>query len=156
MIQRIQSLYLFLAGLFYSFMLLFPFFTRYDVEAGSSVKLYVHQLVLRSGDITTSEWQLITLILAILLIGGAWATIFFFKNRMLQYKLTRFFLLLGTGLIVALLFTWDNVSETYSELPGSSFSWAAGLPLITLLLFYLANKAILRDEKSIRSASRLR
>ena len=81
--------------------------------------------------------------------------IFLFKRRMLQVRITIFagFLLLGYCLVYGLF-----VYRFLGRFDGSQFifSWATSLPVIAMILDYLAFRGIMKDEMLIRTLDRLR
>jgi len=159
MIQRIQSLYLFLAAILY--VLLF-FFSMYEVVSSSPdqmIQLFLHKIVSIKDDASISvSMQYLPMIIGLLIIIFSLINIVLFKNRMLQSKICQFLLLLGTGLIVTLFFSLENVSNLAEN--KSSLVSAYKLPIIftalPLIFYFLANKGIIKDEKMINSANRLR
>lgn len=84
------------------------------------------------------------------------AAIFLFKNRPLQARLAGVSALSGVLLLALVAFT---TKSTFDQAPaGSSVQFAAGLalPLIALVLNWLATRAIRKDEALVRSMDRLR
>ena len=135
MIQRIQSIFLFLvamvAGVFSNLFDLWRVGTEW-MQANDYKLIYA--LFISSG------------ILALL-------TIFFFKNRkrkMLFNIINIFMNIVLVGLLVYRLFT----------LPGDGFESEKGiglfLPLLSIVLLWLANRSIVKDEKLVKSVDRIR
>lgn len=99
-----------------------------------------------------SSWGMFALLLfsAIVALG----TIFLFRNRVLQIRMTIFnsLLLLGYYLaFVAFLFVFRSRLDASFHL-----SWGLCLPFVSLVLNYLAIRAIGKDEVLVRAADRLR
>jgi hypothetical protein len=162
MIQRIQTVFLFLAFLATVAIFFFPLAGIYgDLDA---YKLFIYGFVnLVPGEaslfsfMTTFPLLLLNLLVAVLSV----ICIFLYKNRVRQAKLVRLAVLLEIILIVLVLFVYANIIEknlhvspvyidTERIINGIYF------PLITLVFLVLANWGILRDEKLVRSADRLR
>jgi hypothetical protein len=150
MIQRIQTVYLLgVAGLLIVSMCLpLGYFTAVVGETYTFTPLGI-----RTGDDFQSSWGLFCLLLLSSIV--ALATVLLYKRRMLQVRMTIFNSLLLIGFYVAfiafyLVFRGDN--------PGVSFRihWALCLPLVSIILNYLAICAIYRDEVIVRAADRLR
>jgi hypothetical protein len=149
MIQRIQTVYLLgVAGLLIVSMCL-PL--GYFTAAGGEYPFT--PLGIRAGDDFHSSWGLFCLLLLSSMV--ATATIFLYKRRILQVRMTIFNTLLLIGFYVAslafyLVFKGDD--------PEMSFRihWALCLPLVSVILNYLAIRAIYRDEVMVRAADRLR
>lgn len=150
MIQRIQTVYLLLTtGLLIASMCL-PMGTFIGMDALSTYTL--KPLGLEYNGELYSTWAMFgILLLATIVIVG---TIFLFKNRMLQIRMTIFssILLIGYYLtFLAFMFVLkDELNATFR------ISWALCLPLVSIIFNYLAIRAIGRDEVMVKAADRLR
>lgn len=152
MIQRIQSLYLLLATIFMSLTLFMPIATF--VFDGQTYELTA--FALSCGEQSESTlWMGIMLVLSTLL---PFVTIFLFKRRTLQIRLcaVEIILLLGSLVFIGLYY-WltTRIFEGFS-LEHRQFGWAAPMPIISLVLSYLASRAIFKDEVLVRSLDRIR
>lgn len=99
-----------------------------------------------------SSWGMFAILLlsAIVALG----TIFLFRNRILQIRMTIFNSLLLVGYylaFVAFLFVFRSRLDASFHL-----SWGLCLPFVSLVLNYLAIRAIGKDEVLVRAADRLR
>jgi len=86
-------------------------------------------------------------------------TIFLYKNRKLQITLSKLNLLLYLGVIFVVFYTGDNALNHIRTLglEGElSYKLGAVLPLISVILIFLASRAIKKDEDLVRSADRIR
>jgi hypothetical protein len=84
----------------------------------------------------------------------AFITIFLFKNRKLQFVLNRFNILLNLillGIFVYRILTLSGGIDKVSE-KGIGVI----LPIISIVLLVLANRAIKKDEDLVKSVDRLR
>lgn len=146
MIQRIQSLYLFVATLLMSLTLFLPIATiSYD---GQTYNLTAF------GSLQTI-WIGILLSLTVVV---PLVTIFLFKHRTLQIRLcaVEMVLLLGS-LVLYGLYYWITVKSFENfTLEHLQFGWAAPMPIVALILTYLASRAIFKDEMLVRSLDRIR
>lgn len=139
MIQRIQSVWLLLAAIFAFLGFKFSFYSGAFVETGIP-ETYVKV----TG--TTS----IPLIIGTTAVGVlALITIFLYKNRPLQLKLS----IAGIALQAILLFLYYN--ETSNFVRGT-FSLTAIMQALVPFFFLLAAKGISNDEKIIKESNRLR
>ena len=144
MIQRIQSLYLLLAALVSGGLI----FILYLWTNQSGNDIYAINSIGEDNLLLKS-----TGILFILSSVLSFISIFLFKNRKTQIVINRlnivlnFFLL---GIIVYLLLTLSGEAVVSKKGIGSF------LPLIVILFLVLANKAIIKDEKLVKSVDRLR
>lgn len=150
MIQRIQSVYLFLAALAVAVMFFFPIASFYGDNIYFNLKLGGI-----SDDTFVSINTIPLIVMALVLILMPVISIFLYKNRLLQIRITRFGILLDLSFIIVLYFGYidtvvkkANVTEEYGT--GVYF------PLIALVMMILANRAIKADEKKVRAADRLR
>ncbi|KAA6338923.1 hypothetical protein EZS27_013106 [termite gut metagenome] len=151
MIQRIQSIYLLIVtGLLIAgiCMPLGYFYTENGVEA------YIFKaLGVNMGDSLYSTWGLFVIIL--LCSGIAFATIFFFKKRMLQIRMTVFNSVLLVGYYLAVVAFYFILKDRL-EITSFRISWALCFPAIAIILNYLAIRAIGRDEVTVKATDRLR
>ena len=155
MIQRIQSIWLFLATLVLILMMFLPLVTK--VVDGSEWIIYTsgshHILTGKSGTGLRAEVFLPLLITNIVLIILCFVNIFFFKRRTLQKRLAVFTILAIIGFAF-----WCSVyaKELPGGIEGASFGVGAYLPAVAILFIVLAIFGINKDERLIRSAERLR
>lgn len=78
-------------------------------------------------------------------------TIFVYNNRKMQAKFCLFNMLL--------LVCWYILYFVIAHLDASGetgLSWYVSLPGVSLVLYYLARRAIISDEKLVRAADRIR
>lgn len=144
MIQRIQSIYLLLVALVSGGLIFI--FSLWINQSGEEIYAYNiigdDNLFLRSIGILFFVSSILSII-----------SIFLYKNRNNQIVINRlnivlnFFLL---GIIVYLLLTLSGEALVSKKGIGSFF------PLVAILFLVLANKAILKDEKLVKSVDRLR
>ena len=151
MIQRIQSVYLLLVTVALVTALCMP--AGY-FAGGSEAEVYPFKpagVMLADGNVQ-STWGLF----GILLLGAiiACCTIFLFRNRKLQMRMTIFNSLLLVGYYIAFAVFAYMLGE------GTSFTfqigWALCLPLAAIILNYLAYRGIHKDDKMVKEAYRLR
>ncbi len=143
MIQRIQTIFLFLAAAASFAGLALPFATTGQPVAAS--RLFDDQtFTLMDNEI---------LLAAFLLAGAIWLIdIFLFRNRPLQIRLAYIgilVLLFGIGLGASFFFRDPAVERAQVAI-------GVGLPIVALIAAILARNAIRKDEKLVRSADRLR
>ena len=138
MIQRVQTVYLMLSIVFLGIFLAVPSF--FEVVEGEIVPF-----------VASENMEL--LLLAGLPVVLALASIFLFKNRALQIKLGGAALLMTLAVIALVGYYFYTSMQTAQEV-GIAFGLI--LPPISLILIYLAIRAIKKDEKLVRSADRFR
>jgi len=83
--------------------------------------------------------------------------IFLYKNRVLQMKIVRLTILLNIVIIGLIFLVYAKIIET-NLLTSPDYLDEAGIyfTLISLVFLILANRSIMKDEKLVRSADRLR
>jgi hypothetical protein len=138
MIQRIQSVYLLLSSLFFTFFLLFPVF-KVTTEAGVIAEKAMENTYF--------------FVLAVILVVGCLGNVFLYKNRVLQKNVG--WLLFVLNLFLAGIMGYHFYLEQRAE-NMVSISFGAIFPIITLVLILLAIYNINKDEKLVRSLDRLR
>ncbi|WP_440067746.1 DUF4293 domain-containing protein [Tenacibaculum discolor] len=144
MIQRIQSIYLLVAGIISGGLtFLFSLWSN-------SLTNTIYILDLFSGNsILEKSIPVLFFISALVSI----VTIFLFKNRQLQFVLNRLNILINLFLLGVLIY----LSQTLSgEASVSEKGIGMFFPIIVVLLLVLANRAIKKDEDLVKSVDRLR
>lgn len=147
MIQRIQTIYLLIAtGVLIAAMCL---------PLGFFADAAGEQAFLARGVQLQGTWHSTWGLLSILMLNAlvAFATIFLYKNRVLQIRFTTFNTLLLIGFYLAWgAFCWVLQTDGVHFRIG----WALCLPLVAIILNLLAIRAIGRDEVMVKAADRLR
>jgi len=136
MIQRIQTIYLLLVALF--MIALFVWFPQFSTLEG--------EVILQKMDLLVIIPIFASVLLAII-------SIFKYNNRQTQFVLNRLnslviFILLGVFVYVPLSIS----GETQVSEKGIGLFF----PIISIVFLVLANKAIKKDERLVKSVDRLR
>jgi len=155
MIQRIQSIYLFLTTVM-SFLFLKGGILRFINETGDTIKL-TFSGVARSSAGNASELIHNSLPVSILIIVIAvlsLITIFLFKKRNIQMMLAMLLIGFVTAFIIACgYYYWLIITKYDGELvPGVKMI----LPVIMQILSVLAYRGIKKDDRLVKSYDRLR
>ncbi len=154
MIQRIQSVYLFLATSLYFIMLTSPLA---QIQLPHDIFLLFHhnQITALGGETfqPVSVWPVTILIVAIMLTGLV--DIFLFKKRTLQMRLCVFNILLMFGL-VGLIYFYTKYTINRFDGVNWVFLWPIVVPFISIILTYLALKGIQKDDALVKSYERIR
>ena len=142
MLQRIQTLWTFLAVACAVLTLKFSFFSGNKPPDAAATKMF-HSVT------ATSSVFLLVLTVAIIVTGLV--NIFNYKNRRLQVRITLLLILLSLVNIVLYYL------ETKKFLPAEgTFDLTAVLALAIPVFLVLAARGIIKDEKLVKSADRLR
>lgn len=156
MIQRVQSVWLFLAALVLTCMLFLPLLTT-SVD-GSEFSLYSNGLYkqkLNAGkSILTKTGDFMPLAVTnVAAITVSLLTIFLFRNRTLQKRL-----ILASILLIVALYVLVYINLQYIPGDTAQFKFGLGifLPPLAIIFCALAFRGIRKDEQLLRSADRLR
>ena len=136
MIQRIQSLWLLLASAAAFASYKFPYYSGTNAKSIPDYQL------------NASENFLLIVTTAIVAVLALFV-IFIFKNRTLQLRLS----LLGILLEALVLYFYYRELNTFST---GTLSLTSMLQTIIIIAFFLAARAINKDEKMIKESDRLR
>lgn len=139
MIQRIQSIYLLLSSVFTSLLFMFPIASAEKTADGA----------FQDGVLDVND-NGVLFGLAIAVAALTFLSIFLFKNRILQMNLGKLNMLLAVGLLGFAIYL----------LTTAGVAWGLGIglfvPLLSLILVVMANRAIGQDEALVKSADRIR
>ncbi|MBE6335216.1 MAG: DUF4293 family protein [Lentimicrobiaceae bacterium] len=155
MIQRIQTVFLFFAAIFAGLMFLCPIAAvDYGTEQMLLTILGVENQL--DAEYFSGIYTLPLLILTILTIIVPIFTVFKFKNRQLQIKLSSLNVFLN-AIICGLIFLYysSNMQKTIAS-DVISYSFGTYIPLINMILSVMAMRWIKKDIDLIRSIDRLR
>jgi Na+-transporting NADH:ubiquinone oxidoreductase subunit NqrB len=143
MIQRIQSLLLLFSTLLSALLLYLPVYELISVPDNVSV---------------VTRFTIMSSALLVILNGGigilSFFAIFLYRTRNIQIRMCNLALLLSCVLIGLLFFVADTMSTSMNQ--KIHYLYGSYIPLIQVLIIFLATRAIKRDENLIRSADRLR
>ncbi len=145
MIQRIQSVYLFLSSLALGGLHFLPLGAGNKTETGilSDSIFNIHDNALLLGA---------TILAAIIL----FVSIFLFKNRKTQSLVVNggiFFVGTIMGLLAVAYF---QNKEVLSATNDFAFSFGIGLPIVALIFAFLGRAGITKDDQIVKSMDRLR
>ncbi|MCB0400964.1 MAG: DUF4293 domain-containing protein [Flavobacteriales bacterium] len=157
MLQRIQSLYLALVVILGVLLLFLPVLSftanehHYVMNAYKTLQL--DSLEVLSKNMGVGAIQGLVILISVIVI-------FLFKNRGLQMKVAKLNILLLALQIAAIVMYSDVVRKSIPDQDPADvavhFEFACTIPLISLILTYLAVRAIKKDDDLVRSADRLR
>lgn len=145
MIQRIQTVYLLLAA-----------------AAGAApwfFNLWRARLVNNTYSYFSGQSSYLYFVLMMVIIVLALVSIFLFKRRRLQLRLTILNILLSVGLIALQYYLIEGEKKRLTDtavLDSSTYLPAAFLPVLIVVLLFLAARGIYKDERLVKSLNRLR
>jgi hypothetical protein len=141
MIQRIQSIWLFLAATFVLLSLKLSFYAGNMLSAGDQIEKTYQEV--------NGMYNLANNILTIAIGVIALITIFLYSNRKLQMRL----IYLGIALELLLMVNYEMIIKKFSE---GNYTISSFLQLAVMICFILALRGIRKDNKIIAESDRLR
>ena len=150
MLQRIQSVYLILAAAAMLISVTVPLATFYfntEAVVFDAMGIYLN------GELTDSTWGLFAIGLFSSVV--ALITIFLYKSRLLQIRLSIFNIVLMIGFYLYFAFIIYKVYPVES-LEFSKVGFGIIMPIISIILTILAIRKIGADEALVQSLNRLR
>ncbi len=163
MIQRIQSVLLFLVGCIMIACIFLNGWQKVSPDLNEKAVLSSTTLThsLRAPDGSTADilyqqntWYIAALFGVAALI--AFFSIFQFKNRLLQMKIGSLNTLLIAGGVAAIIILSRTGENLFNPTLTGSYGPAFYLGIVALILNIASNRFILRDEKLVRSVDRIR
>lgn len=145
MIQRIQTVYLLLAAI-----------------AGSTTwffNLWRAKLVNNTYDYFSGQSSYLYFVLMMVVVALALVCIFLFKKRPLQFKLTVLNVFLSIGVVALQYIKIKAEAQQLQDahmLQSSTYLPAAFLPVLIVVLLFLAARGIYKDHRLVKSLDRLR
>ena len=152
MLQRVQTIYLLLASICVLLMYSFSFA---QIDAITAQYTFDHNgLMVNGKNVVDIPYHVVIGVLA----AFSFLTIFLYKKRPLQLKMSRLNFLLHLILVVSMFFASDNALEEVPNASAATISYGVGfyLPVAAVAFLLLANRSIKQDEDLIRSLNRLR
>ena len=157
MIQRIQSVYLLMAGLVLVFSFCTPqiIFSRADGVVATMYAVGIESISSSLGPVganISTPWGVTCLMgVACLMSLGS---IFLFKNRSRQIKVTNWLLVVVLFIYIAeLVYAFAFNAHHETSMRGT---WGIVLPFAAYVFVWLARRGIRKDEALVRAADRIR
>ena len=149
MIQRIQSVYLLIVAILSVIVMSNPIGSF--IAADNSILEFTNlSLIDQSGVEDYKPWALFAILMISAIISLI--TIFLYRKRMLQIRLTLFNIILAIGYYVTLVTFVFMLKGESTFVP----SWMVCIPFVGIVLDWLAIRAIGKDEMLVKAYERLR
>ena len=143
---------MFLALIIMGLMFFFPVIRFIDPESNTYELIYLGVVNIESGSYIVKAIPLVILLVIIVLL--LIITIFSYKNRILQMRLSVFNILLMLG-SVGLIYFYSL--QAHGKIDGEIFYlYPAIFPVVSAILAFLALKGVKKDEELVRSYDRIR
>ncbi|HCN83256.1 MAG TPA: DUF4293 domain-containing protein [Sphingobacteriaceae bacterium] len=155
MLQRIQTVWLFLATVCLFSLFLFPYVQLLDLGGTAKVIKVTGVYESINGQVVQTEAFLRLTISTVIIALVPFVIVFYYQNRKRQMAL-------GYAAILAVVIYSFALANTARKIIGDTqlkldnYSIGALLPSLAIFFIVLAVRGIRRDEKLIRSADRLR
>ena len=147
MIQRIQSVWLFLASMI-SGLLFLPSIILYEWG--------IPGLPVRVQTLSTTRYYPLMLLAAVMVLLPLIA-VFFFRNRPRQRGMAVLSMLSCLAFLVVLFLKISNINNNTASIMGQHYGILGALaPVVSMVFLILAIRGIKKDEKILRSLDRLR
>jgi glucan phosphoethanolaminetransferase (alkaline phosphatase superfamily) len=157
MIQRIQTVFLFLSIVAVVAMLFAPLWTKTNLQTGDLAQLTPTALTYtRQTAVVSQQSTIYIAVLAFVSITFAFLSIFTYKNRMRQVLYNLLNILVLIAILGCLIYFSAKGEKFFSEPAQGNFGLGYFMPAIAVLMNSLANRFIRRDEKLVKSVDRLR
>ena len=158
MIQRIQSVFLFIVGVCMICTFFFPVLKKSNNQG--SIELTYIEMTYTAKDKASSPKKTKTFYMGILAALAAVISLFSvskFKNRLLQMKLGLLNSLVMCGILgCTMYFISQGEKMIGANLGYKNFTVGFYLPIVGLISNILANRFIRKDEKLVRESDRMR
>jgi hypothetical protein len=155
MIQRIQTVFLFLAAIFAGVLFFSPIAAfEHGAEVMKFTVLGVNNQV--DAQYFNAIYTLPLLVLTILVVAIPMVTIFMYKKRELQLKLSSLNIFLNAALCGLIFLYYASDVEKRVDIETVSYMFGTYIPLINMVLSVLAMRWIKKDIDLLKSVDRLR
>lgn len=154
MIQRVQSIFLLIASILSSIMLLTPV-SYLRTTNGETFKYYSYGFKNFDKAFNPINGALPVLLLLTVIALMSFVGIFFYKRRNLQMTLCKITIILLVLLIVLICYNYAMVQKNFGIISPSIYN-ILSLPAITILAHVFAIRGIHKDDLLLKSYDRLR
>ena len=154
MIQRIQSIYLFLAAGLMATLNCLPL-VKFATNEQENILFKTFGIEYSADNITEIVTTYPIAVIAILSATLSFIAIFMFKNRIKQMNIALIALFLSLMFYAVFLMYWWYSKDALS-FTETSISYGLPIPAVSVILNFLAARAIKADERLVRSADRIR
>lgn len=152
MIQRKQTIFLLIAVILTIVCLCLPLGNFIEESSiGKSTTMYNLWMVATDGSHDCSIWVLFAILLTTCPI--ALIAIFMYHNRIVQSRFCMFNMLLVLGWYAVYAVFVLNFKENLGQF---RLSYTSVFPALSMILYFMARKAILADEALVRATDRIR
>jgi len=153
MIQRIQTVYWFLAALMACMMLPFEWMQLIVADGDYTFAASgISKITSGAVDTVVNGIPLMVYIIAYAVLNLV--IIFLYKKRILQARLTTIAIILAIGLYAVIAFY--RYMSFNVDVVSTNYNYPLLFPLVCLFFDYLAQRGVIKDEIKVRSLDRIR
>ncbi len=157
MIQRLQSVFLFLTFVITGLLFFLPVIQleipQNSIESNSFFLFYTTKYIQAGDPFVFITYNWFSMILNIIITGLAFITIFLYKKQLLQLRMCLVNIILMIGLIVLVSTQAYNIVK-----PTGDWHIELGFcfPIVGIILTWLAMRGIIKDISTLKSYDRIR
>ncbi len=157
MIQRIQSVYLLLITALMSIVLTTSY-ARIIPDVNQTIVFHTHSIQKHADAHNVVIIKRTIPLFALVVTTGfiSLLNIFLFQKRRLQMRLCIAIAVLLAGIIVLVFYYYTGIKNDFTDSLDTTFQVPAILPVISIILSIMANRAIHHDEALVKSYNRIR
>lgn len=154
MIQRIQTVYLFIASMIMLSIFFFPLTVMADAD-GQYYQIDLFGIWEGAGEAAQKIESLLPLRFLVFVTAAlSMVTIFFYKRRILQIRICIFNIMMLTGFYALFFFYFFHIKNRLSAIADLKITVV--FPIVAVILVFLATRYIRKDEMMVRSCDRIR
>lgn len=152
MIQRVQSVYFLLAGIFPAFTFCTPMAHYTDRDAAVVYQLTSWAIADMKGKAMAHPWGMVSL--AVIVVIFSFVCLMAYRNRLRQIALS--------NLLISMILIYTLAYVAYGYAYGTSLGlaflpqWGLVFPALSLVFAFLARRGVCKDEALVRAADRIR
>ncbi len=154
MLQRVQTVYLFIVFIFSLLFVNLPL-AHFPAESLTPLRIITHSHFFALADLEGAWLGVLLIILFALSALLTIYTTFLYKKRLQQIRIGKLNMILHAAMVLATFFFIDHIRSQAND-TDFSYGVAVLFPIISMILLLMANRAIRRDEELVRSADRFR
>jgi len=152
MLQRPQTIFL-LAAFIVSMLLLTGPLAVIPAEGGEVILKHSGAMDPAGERLDVATWPMTVLIAVV--VGLAFLNIFFYRNRVRQMRVCVFLMFLNAGTL-GMIYYYVRFMKAKFDWTQVIYQWRIVIPLIVMILLYLAYRGIRRDELLVKAYERIR
>ena len=152
MIQRIQTLFLLAASVLMGLLVFIPMATIVDFK-NNTFQFFSRGLIRQDMQVVIPSIPFLAIIILIAIL--LFLAVFLYKNRMRQIRICVFSMLLLIG-VHGLFMYHSSYIKKHIDILSINYNITIMFPILSLILVYMASRAIRKDDRLVKSYDRIR